>query len=196
MKRPELYDWEVSAKQYEVKIERTKKGLPALWEKGGGWTNTGRSQVICNRHGMSKIPVYIRRQGQLACREHALFVVEVGDMVIKAAHHRRDFSVQVYRIEKILDKEAHLTLVCSFNQGEWDIDLPQDFETAVEAAKRKAICYHCRSPYFVKEIGGKKMSETAWWENMTIEQMQAFIRAKEARVLQMLEASEKRRTQG
>ena len=156
MERPELYDWEVSAKQYEVKIEHTKKGLPALWEKGGGWTNTGRSQIICDPNGRPKVPIYIRRRGQLACKQHALFVIEVGGMVIKAAHHRRDFSITVYRIEQILDNEACLIPLHSFDQGEWDCEPDRHLAAAVEAAKRKATCYHCRSPHYIAEIGGEK----------------------------------------
>jgi len=32
-------------------IERTKTGLPAVWEAGGGYTNTGWARVVANKYG-------------------------------------------------------------------------------------------------------------------------------------------------
>ena len=29
-----------------LQIERTKKGYPAMWESGGGYTNTGEATII------------------------------------------------------------------------------------------------------------------------------------------------------
>jgi len=84
-----------------IYLEKTRSGLPAAWEEGGGYTNTGRARIIAHADGSPKKPVYIRRSGDLACREHALFVVREGDLVIEAHHHRRDFEIAVYRIAKI-----------------------------------------------------------------------------------------------
>jgi len=36
--------------------------------------------------------------------------------------------------------------------GEWDAELPANLEAAVEAAKAKALHYHCRIPYYIKEV--------------------------------------------
>ena len=75
-----------------VRIDRTHgQKLPALWERGGGMTNTGGATIICGPQGRPKRPVYIRRAGHLACDDHALFVVRPGDHVIRASHHRGDF---------------------------------------------------------------------------------------------------------
>jgi len=60
----------------KIKIEKTKKGYPALWEQGGGYTNTGEAQIIASSTGGPKKPVYIRRAGSLANGQHALIILE------------------------------------------------------------------------------------------------------------------------
>ena len=84
-----------------ISIERTKKGWPALWEGGGGYSNTGDATIIAGPKGEKKTPLYIRRRGPLACSYHALFVVREGDIVIESSHHRGDFHHQIYRIVAI-----------------------------------------------------------------------------------------------
>lgn len=132
-------------------IERTKKGFPAMQEAGGGYTNTGDAVIIANSDGTAKKPVYIRRRGPLACENHALFVVKLGDIVVEANHHREDFDIRIWRIDQILNEEVQLCLVNEYNQGEQEVDPPAFLQAAVEAAKEKATCYHCRGPHFVKE---------------------------------------------
>ena len=132
-----------------VKIERTKKGLPAMWESGGGYTNTGDAVIIANGDGTAKRPVYIRHRGSLACENHALFVVKPGDLVVEASHHRRDFEVRVWCIDQILEEEARLNLLHEFSKGEWDKEPPAYLEQAIQAAMKKATCYHCREPHFI-----------------------------------------------
>ena len=134
-----------------VKIERTKKGLPAMWESGGGATNTGDATIIANGNGSKKRPVYIRRRGPLACGNHALFVVKPGDVVVEANHHRKDFEIRVWCIGQILEEEVRLNLLYEFSWGEWDTEPPENLRPAVEAAMKKATCYHCREPHYIAE---------------------------------------------
>ena len=122
-----------------------------MWESGGGYTNTGNAVIIANADGSKKRPVYIRRRGPLACDNHALFVVKPGDIVVEASHHRRDFEIRVWCIDQILEEEARLNLLHEFSLGEWDTELPEDLQAAVEAAMNKATCYHCREPHFAIE---------------------------------------------
>jgi hypothetical protein len=63
----------------KIKIEKTKKGYPALWERGGGYTNTGVATIIAGKGGQPKRAIYIRQRGPLANDDHALIPVEVGD---------------------------------------------------------------------------------------------------------------------
>ena len=156
-------------KKQEILLERTRKGLPALWEQGGGYSNTGEAQIIANPDGSPKKPVYIRRRGELANREHALFVVEKGDIVILSNHHRRDFHHRIFRIAMVEEEEATLELVAEYSAGEWSgeegvkiekeidalmegqyIDVQHDLSPLLNAvlnAEGKATCYHCREPH-------------------------------------------------
>ncbi|WP_374712972.1 hypothetical protein [Symbiobacterium terraclitae] len=133
-----------------IPITRTHGAqLPALWEHGGGYSNTGGATIIANGRGQPKRPVYIRRAGQLACAEHALFVVRPGDHIVEAAHHREDFSVRIQRIESIHGEAAEVVTIAHFDMGEWDRpEVAAQFEAAVEAARAKATCYHCREPHY------------------------------------------------
>ena len=137
----------------KVWLEKTRSGLPALWEKGGGWTNTGEATIIAGPDGRPKRPIYIRRRGHLAGGEHALFVIRHGDHIVEARHHRGDFHIQVYRVEAIGEEDgrpyAEAGLVAEHDMGEWAPPLPPYLQAAVEAAREKARCYHCRSPHYV-----------------------------------------------
>jgi len=132
-----------------MKIERTKRGFPAMWEHGGGCTNTGAAVIIANGDGSPKKPVYVRRRGSLACAHHAFFVVHEGDLVIEADHHRHDFNIRIWHIDHIQEEEAHLSLLYEYSRGEWNIDPEENFIAAIEAAVEKATCYHCREPHYI-----------------------------------------------
>ena len=67
-----------------VSIEISKKGIPCIWEAGGGWSNTGYATVIAGTHGEAKKAIYVRTYGDLACKDHALIPVQVGEYVINA----------------------------------------------------------------------------------------------------------------
>src|SRR5690606_15573366 len=120
-------------------IEFTKNGLPALWEEGGGLSNIGLSQIIANADGSAKNPLHVRKKGHLACAQHGLFIVRPGDYVIRVDRYRDEYNVRVCRIDKIENYEA----ICSI------VDEHPDFlEKAIEAAKKKARCYHCRCVHY------------------------------------------------
>lgn len=151
-----------------ISIERTKKGLPALWESGGGYSNTGEATIIAGPNGEKKVPLYIRRCGTLACAHHALFVVHEGDIMIHSSHHREDFSHRVYRLVAIRGDEAELELIAEFSHGQWagplrhklEADLARmvagepptmELSIAVDMAEAKATAYHCRNAYYYLE---------------------------------------------
>ena len=135
----------------KARIERTKKGFPAMWEAGGGYTNTGYAVVIAGKDGQRKKALYVRKRGPLANENHALIPIEIGDYIIEASHHRKDFEFRIWSIDQILNEEGQFALVNEYSQGEWEVDPPAFLQAAIEAAMNKATCYHCRSPHFVKE---------------------------------------------
>jgi hypothetical protein len=131
-------------------ITRSKSGTPCLWEQGGGMSNTGDAQIIAGPDGLPIRPLYIRQRGQLACEQHALIPVAIGDFVVEADHHREDFNIRIFRIVGIDDEQAETEPVADFFQGEWDSPLPEYLKLAVSAATQKATCYHCREPHFIQ----------------------------------------------
>lgn len=140
--------------------ETTKSGLVSLWEKGGGYSNTGDAQIICRPDGGKPTAVYICRRGQLAGAEHALVPVQKGYFLIVSSHHRGDFNHKIYKVLRTFSednrKKVELSLVNSFDRGEWDTPLPEELKAAVDAAEAKASTYHCRYPLYVVE---KKKNE-------------------------------------
>lgn len=136
--------------------ETTKKGFPALWESGGSNRNTGDAVIICNPDGTPKIPVYIRTNGHLANDNHALLVVEPGDVVVTSKHHKKDHTTQILLISEIRKVKglhrAFFDLEAEFSNGEWSSDIfPGHFAAAVWAAQTKAETYHCREPAYIAE---------------------------------------------
>lgn len=124
-----------------IEIIRSKSGYPCLWERGGGYTNTGEAQIITDGQGYPKRAIAVRSHGDLACREHALIPIEVGDHVVTVDRHRKKVAVQVDRIESIQSDSA--TLVPE--QSPICVD-------AINAAVAKSEDYHCRTPYYIQEV--------------------------------------------
>lgn len=135
----------------QIRIERTKKDYPALWECGGGFTNTGEATIIASPSGGPKRAIYIRNRGSLANSHHALIILEVGDYIIEANHHREDFEIEIFKILDFEEETAVVEQTNCFSMGEWDAELPAYLEAAVQAAMQKATCYHCREPHFIAE---------------------------------------------
>ena len=135
----------------KIRIEKTKKGYPALWECGGGCRNTGEATIIASPSGDPKRPVYIRNRGPLANAHHALIILEKGDYIIECNHHREDFEIAIYRVLNFEEETAVVEQVNCFSMGEWDKEPPAYLEAAIQAAKEKATCYHCREPHFAIE---------------------------------------------
>jgi len=135
-----------------INIELTKSGLPALWERGGGMTNTGSVQLIADHLGNPKYPIYIKRRGQRACNNHALFVINKNDIVLQANHHRGDIVIKIYKISQIFtDGKAELTSVNEYSQGEWEHN--NTYEQLVKVSRQKIKIYHCKYPmFYIKDL--------------------------------------------
>ncbi len=132
-----------------INIIRSKSGIPCLWEEGGGWTNTGYAVIITDKNGDKKKPIYVKRRGHLACGEHALIPIREGDYIVSANHHRKDFIIDVLVVKKVNKSKAEVERISEYSMGEWVPVLPEYLKRAVEAAKAKALHYHCRIPYYI-----------------------------------------------
>jgi hypothetical protein len=168
-------------------IRTRKTQVPALWEKGGGYTNTGEAIIITDDMGRPKPAVYLQTWGDRACLNHALIPIHRNDYIIEAEHQREEFTIKIYRIHEISEElktgaieyvrgkphyfdhpllwikdfamkhqlsctsDMTLYLINKFENGEWwDEDLAEEFEEAIQAAKDKATCYHCREPHYIQ----------------------------------------------
>ena len=139
---------------YVFVCERTKKGYPALWEQGGGATNTGEAQIVAGRRGEKLKPIFIRTKGHRACGQHALFIVQPGYHVVVVGYwNKRDppYSIYIYQIKQFVefaenpDKPDDKKLLAITVRVENE---KPELKEAVEAAVGKARCYHCRRPHY------------------------------------------------
>lgn len=126
-------------RKYDIDI--TKSGIPAMWEKGGSYSNTGSATIIADRNGYPKRAVHVRTRGDLACSNHALVPVANGDVIVSVNRHRDRVAVTVERITTIFDGTAQ-TEPCT----------ERICFDAIEAAVAKANDYHCRQPYYIRGL--------------------------------------------
>lgn len=148
----------------------SKKQHPCLWEKGGKITDRkGSATIICDTNGRKKKPIFVKRKGHLSCGEHALFVVHVGDVIVEAVYQefKNSFTFNLLQIDSIdipyCEAKVHsigtvtypskgLTRkrIEEFPDDKW-INIPIDgkYKDAILAAYEKAICYHCKRPFFI-----------------------------------------------
>ena len=126
-----------SRKVIQTGICRSKTGIPCLWEWGGSYTNKGEAQIIGDRDGNPKKPIFIRQHGELACQEHALIPIRKYDTVIWAERHRECCNIKAYVITEINEETAALTELEHVNSD------------MVQAAIDKVYSYHCRYPVYI-----------------------------------------------
>jgi len=126
-------------------ISRSKTGLPVLSESGGGCTNTGSAQIICNEEGEALKPLFIPRG--LFNGEHAYFVIKPKMFVVEYSRDRNGYSVNIWQIKEVLQDRVLTTL--AFEEENGDGNIPEFLRKAVKAAEEKAYDYHCRSPYYI-----------------------------------------------
>lgn len=153
----------------QIKIEATKRGLPAVWETGGGLTSGGSATIIAKPDGSKPRAVFVRTRGHLAGGPHALVCVHKGYYLVHAGVGRgvrqsatieRIVSTSVKDIDgEKWEATAEVEVVNTFSRGEWDSPLDEKLEAAVEAAFRKASSYHCRSAYYIDTSPREELSE-------------------------------------
>ena len=121
----------------------TKKGYPAMWEDGGGLSNSGHVQLICGSGG-ERLNAITTGHKCLQC--HALFIVRPGILVINVSRWRTEIEANIYKLIDIntTTKKATGKLIYSYELCQWDIEPPFGIDAAVIAAVEKSRNYHCR----------------------------------------------------
>jgi Ni2+-binding GTPase involved in maturation of urease and hydrogenase len=98
----------------ELKATISKKLDILVVESGGGLSNTGKAFLIAGPNGDKKTAMYIRTAVQLACEEHALIPVVIGDIVIKTSPTRLDFESEYGKFCLIENETIQLTKLHTF----------------------------------------------------------------------------------
>jgi hypothetical protein len=132
--------------------ERTAKGYPALWEQGGGASNTGEAQIVTGPRGEKLKPVYVKSKGHRACGQHALFIVQPQYHIVKVWYWNKQdppYAVSVYQISQIMEfvenPDSNEKKLLAITQ---EVKPTEFLQPAIEAAMDKARCYHCRKPHY------------------------------------------------
>lgn len=134
-------------------VSLTKNGLPAMWESGGAMTNSADCTLVGDKFAQRKKPVFIRTGGHLSNDNHALFILNKGDVVVVGTRARSDYSYVILRFvscEKLGDGKAigEFDIVNHYSEGQWDNELDSQYNEILDAAKSKMGKYHCRSTVY------------------------------------------------
>lgn len=129
---------------YSQETVSQEKGDPCLYERGGGYTNTGAARLIGDSNGEAKEAAKIRSRGDLSCGDHAAIPVESGDYVVEAERHRENIRVAVGIVTGIRGG------VVSIQGASEDINRVAGLTGMIDAAIAKTYDYHCRRPYYIK----------------------------------------------
>ena len=132
----------------KLQIAFTKKGYPAFWEKGGGMTNSGHTELIGDKYGHKKDCIFIRTGGTLSNDNHGLFVLNKGDVVCVSHRSGGNVSHKLLRYTGEFDKTsqtAEFEIIDFYDNGEWDNEAHTRFTDIVEASEKKIRIYHCRN---------------------------------------------------
>ena len=137
----------------ELKVKRSKTGLPVLAETGGGATNIGSAMILCGERGEALKPLYIPKG--VCWGNHALFVARAGMYIVNHFHNRNHDSIQVFKILGIGSPDDPDDVIMAAKPDyEWedgDGNIPEFLKAAVKAANEKGYCYHCRAPHFISK---------------------------------------------
>jgi nucleotide-binding universal stress UspA family protein len=127
-----------------------------LTEHGGGLTNTGRAQIVAGLGGEPLRSFY----GRATCgAAHAHFFVSAA-LVVNYSHHRGDGSGEVALVSVGPDHaNIQREVLWRFRDGDQAVECMRPNtslafpQAAVEAARRKARIYHCRSAVYYEGTG-------------------------------------------
>lgn len=132
----------------KLQIAFTKKGYPAFWEKGGGMTNSGHTELIGDKYGHKKDCIFIRTGGTLSNDNHGLFILNKGDVVCISHRSGGNISHKLLRYTGEFDKAsqtAEFEMIDFYDNGEWDNEAYTRFTDIIEASEKKIRIYHCRN---------------------------------------------------
>jgi hypothetical protein len=81
----------------EIKIARTKTGIPCLWESSTDFEDLRRATVVYNSDGTHKNAVFLKKDS----KKQALVPISVGDLVTKVFEDKNGYAISVFVIHEI-----------------------------------------------------------------------------------------------
>ena len=135
----------------------TRKGVPVMWEEGGGYTNKGYAILIANDKYRKKKPVYIKRSGHRASAKQALIAIRPGHIICQdtryRGEHRTIFS-RISEIEKLDDERCKVIAeeINSFDNETWKCVPAKELLKMAEAAWDKSETYHNREAVWIRRV--------------------------------------------
>lgn len=110
-----------------VKIARTRGGIPCLWESLVNFDDLKRSTVILDKNGKAKTAVYLNETRD----KQALVPIVVGDHIAKAFQDKNGIAISVFLIEEISALGNDAVIVPVYRKS----SLVSEFEIPVEYAE-------------------------------------------------------------
>ncbi len=137
----------------------TKRGLVALWEKGGSMASSGCATIVAQDDGKRPCAAYINPPGPISNGEHALIPLRSGFYIIKTRQEDEVFEHEVYKILKTFTQNENgqkkgfiqVRQINRFSNGKWENQLAKKLNSAVKAAEKKATTYLCRTAVYVQQ---------------------------------------------
>lgn len=125
-----------------INITTSKTGITCIWESGGAFTNTGNATVVGDNFGYPKKAIFIKKHGDLACKEHALIPIKKGDIVLNIERSHDVYQLSWYRIAQVGRDCAAIEPIdgCYLNDGCINM---------LNAAVKKSNIYHCREAIYI-----------------------------------------------
>jgi len=114
-----------------IKIERTRKGYPAIGVGGGAYTNTFECRfVIDGKTGTLKKALFVKTRGPRACRlDQAIVPLEIGDVIcemsgrLPVVAENPDISLRVQKVLSLMKGEAEARVVDISNNFPFEFPL-------------------------------------------------------------------------
>jgi len=102
---------ELSKKQ--IKIARTKKGSPCLWESYVKFTDLKRATIITDGDGIIKNSIFVRKNSD----KQSLIPIKEGDFIVKIFEDDDGISKSIFKIEHISNMSNHADVMLVYRVG-------------------------------------------------------------------------------
>jgi len=152
----------------EIDIVTTNwKGLPAYRESGGGMSNTGEATLVAWKNWEKKKAIYERSKWHLSNENHALFVLNKGDIILNITRQDNNDWGNNLTLDRVVslnpqEEKAKVENVIDTQYEEkkkgdravitikdWD-KIDDSLSDLISAAYNKVNCYHCRNSHYSK----------------------------------------------